>query len=488
MPQPHRCRVGGQAGHHAPQLPHPELQPQGHQGLVPLAPRPGHQHQQGVQDLADLRRAGGGQVAGEGRGEVAVIHHPALEELEQVDEELMAFEKLAQLPTPGGVPDIIGDGLRGEEEPEPGRHRRLGRAIALRLQGPGQVRPEGEHVVHRGVAEELGHRLAVLGNHRLGGEVLAEDLPGVLPQGRRVAGVPQGRGGADADQVPCRHPQPGAQAPQQQGQVRALGAVEGVQLVHHHVAQGGRGIAGPQRAVPGPQHQVVQHLVVGQQQVRGLLAQGGAVGDDAAAGHDQALAAGLGVAPHVEADPQPGEGRHRRHQFRDAPGLIAGQGVHGVDHQGLDPRLPRGPGAGAVVQHRIEKALGLAAAGARRHQGADGLMQGGEAQPGQLLVAVGRITGRKVGEEARARLAGHEGQADLHIGPLEPGRLVRDEALHQAVHEVIGGVEGRHQKLLQAGQDVPGDKGRQHGEAFSIDGSPSHYRVSSRSARDRFPW
>jgi hypothetical protein len=56
------------------------------------------------------------------------------------------------------------------------------------------------------------------------------------------------------------------------------------------------------------------------------------------------------------------------------------------------------------------------------------------------------------------------------------------------VHEVIGGVEGRHQKLLQAGQDVPGDKGRQHGEAFSIDGSPSHYRVSSRSARDRFPW
>ena len=55
-----------------------------------------------------------------------------------------------------------------------------------------------------------------------------------------------------------------------------------------------------------------------------------------------------------------------------APGLVRGQGVHGVEQQGLDARL--GGMAQAVIQDGIEETLGLARPGAGGDQGGLGLV------------------------------------------------------------------------------------------------------------------
>ena len=73
---------------------------------------------------------------------------------------------------------------------------------------------------------------------------------------------------ADAAELPWRGLHPLLHAPDQASQVGALRAVEGVQLIHHQVAQRLRFVHPPEPAVARPDQQVVEHLVVGEQDVR----------------------------------------------------------------------------------------------------------------------------------------------------------------------------------------------------------------------------
>src|SRR5699024_9620496 len=69
-----------------------------------------------------------------------------------------------------------------------------------------------------------------------------------------------------------------AEPPQQQSNVGALRAVVGVEFVQHYVLQS-RGGQAPDVGVLDAQEQLVEHFVVGQQQVGWVFAHGGAVGD-----------------------------------------------------------------------------------------------------------------------------------------------------------------------------------------------------------------
>ena len=79
------------------------------------------------------------------------------------------------------------------------------------------------------------------------------------------------------------------QAAQQQSQVCALGTIKSMQLIHHEIAQGRGRVALPELAVFGAQQQVVQHFVVGQQNIRRVFAQGFAVGNHVGGRHHHAL-------------------------------------------------------------------------------------------------------------------------------------------------------------------------------------------------------
>ena len=124
--------------------------------------------------------------------------------------------------------------------------------------------------------------------------------------------------------MPHWRAQPGPQTPQQQRQVGALCAIKSVQLIHHHVAQRGGRVVRPELAVFGAQHQIVQHLVVGQQDVGGMFAQRVPVGDDRAGCHHHALPRRGGLPAHVQAHPQTRKRRYLGHQLGHAAGLVRG--------------------------------------------------------------------------------------------------------------------------------------------------------------------
>ena len=62
-------------------------------------------------------------------------------------------------------------------------------------------------------------------------------------------------------------------------QIGALRPVKGVQLVHHQIAQRARLVAPPKPPIRRADHQEVQHLVVGEQDVRRAFAQRLPIGD-----------------------------------------------------------------------------------------------------------------------------------------------------------------------------------------------------------------
>ena len=149
------------------------------------------------------------------------------------------------------------------------------------------------------VIEEIGVALALLADHRLATEGAGEDIRGVVQKPLDALLAPQSRGGAHADQLLRRHFEAGAQATNQQRKIGTLGAIEGVQLIHHQVAQGLRTVVGPQRLILGAHQQVVEHLVVGEQHIRRVLAQRFLVGDHLLRPHGLRAP---GIAAHEEAD------------------------------------------------------------------------------------------------------------------------------------------------------------------------------------------
>ena len=137
------------------------------------------------------------------------------------------------------------------------------------------------------VGEVLAQVESVLGDDAVPGEAHAEQLRGEVDQFAGGRGLVAGQGGAGADAAVTAglQVQLGPQAPEQAGHVAALGAVVGVQLVEDDVADGvGAGVL-PQLAVLGTEHEEVEHLVVGQQDVRRVLAEDFPVGDDVVGPH-----------------------------------------------------------------------------------------------------------------------------------------------------------------------------------------------------------
>src|SRR5699024_7962266 len=130
---------------------------------------------------------------------------------------------------------------------------------------------------------------AGLGDHGVFADVGAEDGAGEVEHGGRGVGpVAEGGGGGDGGEVHAAGRdlvQDQAQASQQHAHVGALGAVVGVELVEHQVAER-RGGGLPQRTVGAAQQQLVEHLVVRQQHVRCRAADHLAVGDERVRGDD----------------------------------------------------------------------------------------------------------------------------------------------------------------------------------------------------------
>ena len=462
---------GGQAHQHAPLLPQPKLQAQLHegQGRVHRVPRPGHQGQEGIERFRCVVLGGGGQKA---RQLVHQLIHGAQlpgEQAQQVVELELTLEPQAQ----GGAPDRVRHrrrvglkpGLR-KEQPVPGRDGLDHGRIAARVQDLPQVADRGELVLDQRPAEELRHRQALLADHcpkaKGGVEGLAEDLPGVGQKPLRLGRVAQGRRGTDTHQMIRRGPEARLEPADEQGEVRPLGPVEGVQLVHHQVAQGLGPVVPPQHPIPRADQQVVQHLVIGEQDVRGLSAQGRLRGNDAVRPHPLRPRRTPRALAHEEPDPQPAQRRVGVDRLCEAPGLVIGQGVHGVDHQRLDALAPGLALPLAVVQDRVEEALRLARARPRCNQGrgrrlAPGLAAG-EPPPGRLLVSMGRVLGGQPGEEVSAPRAWTKRQADGQIGPLVQAPPLFEEPAHQAPEAGIGGLEARHQELAQSFTNLLGDE------------------------------
>ena len=138
-----------------------------------------------------------------------------------------------------------------------------------------------------------------------------------------------------------------------------------MQLIHNDVAQHLRRVLCPQLAVLWPDQQVVEHLVVGQQNIWWIATKGFTVGNHLLGRHANFAAAVLaGHAAHIKAHAQAFECRRKRNAFCESRGLVGGKCIHRVDDQCLHTAVAASFGPHTVIQHRIQEALRLAASGA----------------------------------------------------------------------------------------------------------------------------
>ena len=152
------------------------------------------------------------------------------------------------------------------------------------------------------------------------------------------------------------HRQCGAEAAEEHGDIGALRSVVGVELVEHHEPKRVGLIARPQVAVLTPQQQEVEHFVVGEKDVRRVVAECLAAVDEVVGPHRAVRT----VLPDVEAGRQAGETFVFRQQAGDSTGLIRRERVHGIEDERLDAGPVRCLLAGAVIQQGHEDAFGLA--------------------------------------------------------------------------------------------------------------------------------
>lgn len=238
----------------------------------------------------------------------------------------VGFQPLTELTTPGDIRYL----LRRDVLPKPQRNlcRQIsGRILILfRRQRRDISRLGAVGKLHHGRGQVVSHRLAVFADDRICVQDFAEHVAG---KGQQVADafVAQGGGGAHTYQLTRWQVQPALEAADQAREIRTLSAVEGMQLVHHQIAQCIGLLLRPQRCICGADQQEIQHFVVGQQDIRGILAQRVAVGDDREAAVLQ-LSHPVGLhrrlIAHIEAGADAGQRGGFDDFFRNAPGLIAG--------------------------------------------------------------------------------------------------------------------------------------------------------------------
>ncbi len=414
---------GGDFSGHPAQLPEPEMVPDLEKRLsmaVGVFHGRRHQGQDAGQDVDFVIVGGGSEFGGDPfqvRQDVGVAADPAGENFEQVLEKEMALEFVAQVGAPGAVGDVRD--WNGVVEPEGvlGRDVVGEGGVFFGVQFVRLFQGDDLHLGDEAFFEERAGRDAVFRYHGVGVQGLAEDF-GCIVQEAAVSGfVPQGRRGADAAEMALRGFQPGLEPPQEAGQVGALGAVEGVEFIHHQVPEGFGVVLRPQGEIPGADQEVVEHLVVGEQDVGRAVAQGVLVADDGRFGH-----AVKGIFFALAHEQTGGDGLFQVgvlvDGFGDAGGLIRRQGVHGVDEDGLDAGVA--PVAMAMVQDGVEKAFGFARSGAGGDEGGSGV-GAGKAVEGAFLVAVRDVWEGEVWEVGGGGVAYLERELEVEEGAFEDG-------------------------------------------------------------------
>ena len=262
------------------------------------------------------------------------------------------------------------------------------------------------------------------------------------------------RAGADQSVVrlkPC--PQP----PDETGEVRPLRAVEGVQLVHHQKAQHAADVVPPEWKVDRPREQQIEHLVVGEQDVRRVFAQDLAVLDEVVRSHSPTgRRTGL---THVQPRRHPAPKRRSAVDDRgNAPRLIRRESVHGIDDDGLD--AGRAGLRAAVIEHRVEEALRLAGTGSGRD---DGGLATGQPIEGGALMAIGGEAERGFRKRLAAFRCALKRQVDGEVRPLEQVIGVSEKVRHHIGQCRIRRAEAGREEVPQGAGDFGGEGGGDHG-------------------------
>ena len=322
----------------------------------------------------------------------------------QVVHRRQGAEPLPQGQAPGLVADLaFYRGLQGVAEPELGLLGDVGRSaggvigieLGFRLL-PGQRQGIEPLRSIGGVrCEELLGAEPFFFDQGGGLKAAGEDLGGIAEHRLPRVGATEGGGGAHTHQLLAGALEAIAQAPDQTGEIGALGAVEGVELVDDEIAKNPCVVVLPEALHMGLDQQVVELLVVGEQDVGRCLMQSVLVGDHAGGGHGRGGRVVGGA--DVETSAQPGKSGIGVDQIGNAPGLVGGQGIHRVDEDRLDAPLALGVLLAAVLQQRQQEAFRFAGAGAGGHQGVAWCAR---QQPikGLFLVEVRREGERDLGE------------------------------------------------------------------------------------------
>ena len=355
-------RLIEQAANHAAQFAYPDMQLHAEKGrrlalfAVASFTRDGDQGAKRVKHLLRLRFVRRRQCALQTAQHcvevrwLGIVQHP-----QQVYEGGVFAQPLAEPGAPAQGFEFP-FGRFAEEQLVLGADVVLRRAVAVRVHPLREIRCGREVGTDDGVLQKLVDALAHFADDGTWRKGLAKDPGRIAEHVLFVTGCADCGRCAHADQ-PLVGLQPGAQAADEAGEVRPLSAIKGVKFIHHQKAQGSGGVVPPQRKVDGPGQQQVEHLVVGEQDVRWLLPQHVAVLNKVVRRH---VLAAQGT-PFANVQP----GRHSAVQGRcvvndvgDAAGLVGSERVHGIDEDGLDAWLARV--CAAVLKNRIEEALSLA--------------------------------------------------------------------------------------------------------------------------------
>jgi len=194
-------------------------------------------------------------------------------------------------------------------------------------------------------------------------EPLTKDEIGKLEHGGSALLAPQRRRGSDGAQVVLGRLQSRFDTPDQAGKVSSLRTIKGVDLIDHHVAESVGTVLAPQALVVLTNEQIVQHLVVGHEDVRRRLPHLVLAGDDPGLGHLLGL---FTLTTDVEADPNLAFAcRIPMDLLSKAPCLIASEGVHRIEDDCFDSSLAWI--CQNVVENGVEETLRLSRPGAGSH-------------------------------------------------------------------------------------------------------------------------